>query len=1028
MDAKAVLITLTMFLVLVSPTNVNAVIFGRFPDRYRSNDWLLSHYLNLSGTNANQNINVSPYNFEANNITAKGYVLGQPLEGYLGSGIIWADEVDENGNLNVSLISGLDVSYPAFTIRLVKTDNTVKYCDIPSGSVTVPDDTHSVYYIDNDCNVQHTSIQNYITTDLSPGGIADFFNVISHTGTIDILEGSGLQNKEDIKIRKNTFKLTSLDVVSGMGLTQQEFPNITISNGEYSYINEIFTTTTQNTSDGDTIEFIYRQSGVWQYDERYGLNLTWCDDGTDSAACSNPTKYRRYFIGLIGRNDTTDTTKLHQLAASETEIYPNLAGCLDIVTNPVTFDLPANYEYGFVLLYAYCGRASDSDWTGGFIDLRTTTTEVATGVPDLSIFLTRDGSRTLTDNWNVGGFNITGIDFMNSSHAVITDGTDTVTLIDSTNNRGMTVTTTTGNTAARFDDGIRYVELATGATEYAAYFDDGGNTVEILGPCGETICTTGGILAYYLTDGVTTLTPGYPWSLDADFDLQGNTLFAGSISDWGATLTMNQYPWTLDTGFQAEELFAVNDLNVGGDTYSTGGYFTGNVTAEWFNGNWNGSSSLNSSMKDYVDGQDTSYNNSVTDWANSSFVPYTGASSDLDMGSYSVSAEQLTSTDDINMSGVLTNTLSASDNVGLRIDGVTNPYTGTSNLQLMDIDVKVETAASSMPVNAYGTDFVIENDHVMSGSPTSIIQTSIGRSNTVNLYADHTATPIVVFREEGIGMMNKVTADRIIRGGSSIISEENLYGMKNDVSSRTIFNNSAKKLNVNVYGMYNQPNTDGVGVIAGTLNINTYGVYNRIYGGTGGTSKAYGDYVVFTKLADTNYAFYSATSGVDYSFWSAGGDVELADGNIATTGNLDVDGTATIGTLTYTSSDPELLTFYPITLDRAVELIEMTTPQDRFGGVSLYYDSDAKELRMIDHQTGEVRRFTTETVDRVRLKLRTKSRKKYKFDPLTGNITQISVPEPKYRIRKGFGLDRKTGKLYNLTNMKEVGKEAIEEY
>jgi len=106
----------------------------------------------------------------------------------------------------------------------------------------------------------------------------------------------------------------------------------------------------------------------------------------------------------------------------------------------------------------------------------------------------------------------------------------------------------------------------------------------------------------------------------------------------------------------------------------------------------------------------------------------------------------------------------------------------------------------------------------------------------------------------------------------------------------------------------------------------------------------------------------------------------------------------------------------------------MTTPQDRFGGVSLYYDSDAKELRMIDHQTGEVRRFTTETVDRVRLKLRTKSRKKYKFDPLTGNITQISVPEPKYRIRKGFGLDRKTGKLYNLTNMKEVGKEAIEEY
>jgi len=355
------------------------------------------------------------------NITTEQYFLGQPLEGYLGSGIIWAEEVDANGNLNVSHVSGLDVNYPGFVMRLVKTDNSVKYCNITGNTVTVPDDTHSVYYIDSSCNVQHTSIQNYIETDLSPGGLADFFNVVSDSGSIGILEGSGLMNKEDIKIRKNTFKLTNLDVVSGLSLMQEGFPNISIEEGEYSYINEIFDASSQNTSNGDTIALLYRQGGSWTHESQTGLNLTWCDDGTDSAACTNTNKYRRYYIGIVGRNASTDTTRLHQIAASETETYNNLGDCLDIASNSITFSLPENHEYVFVLLYAYCGRASDTGWTGSFIDLRTTKTEVASGVPDLSIYLTRDGSRTLTDNWNVGNFNITVQDLNVTNEIYIKD-------------------------------------------------------------------------------------------------------------------------------------------------------------------------------------------------------------------------------------------------------------------------------------------------------------------------------------------------------------------------------------------------------------------------------------------------------------------------------------------------------------------------------------------------------------------------------------------------------------------------------
>jgi len=348
------------------------------------------------------------------NITTDSYFSGQPVKGYLGSGIIWAEEVDDSGNLNVSILAGLDVEYPAFTMRLVKTDNTEKYCNISSGSLTVPDETHSVYYIDNDCNIQNTAIQNYITTELSPGGIADFFNVISHSGAIEILEGVGLMNKEDIKIRKNTFKLSSLDVISGFGLTEENFPNISIGSGEYSYVNEIFATTSQNNSAGDTIELAYRQGGVWQYSDETGLNLTWCDDGTDSYSCTNVNKYRRYFIGILGRNDTTDTTELHQLAASETETYSNLGNCLDIVSSPLSFDLPSNYEYGFVLLYAYCGKPSDTGWTGEFMDLRTTRTGIATGLPDLSIFLTKDGARDLTNDWYITQ-GINSSEYLNSS-------------------------------------------------------------------------------------------------------------------------------------------------------------------------------------------------------------------------------------------------------------------------------------------------------------------------------------------------------------------------------------------------------------------------------------------------------------------------------------------------------------------------------------------------------------------------------------------------------------------------------------
>ncbi|GAG77727.1 unnamed protein product, partial [marine sediment metagenome] len=154
---------------------------------------------------------------------------------------------------------------------------------------------------------------------------------------------------------------------------------------------------------------VYRSGGVWQFDNRSGgLNLTWCDDGTNTAECGLPSKYRRYFIFMTGFVDSDDESRIHQLAASEDVTYVSAGNCLDIASNPLTFTLPDLYDYTAVLLYAYCGRAADSVWTNNLINLRTQTSQaiVDTGI-DTSVFLTKDGTRELTGNWDTGDFNIT---------------------------------------------------------------------------------------------------------------------------------------------------------------------------------------------------------------------------------------------------------------------------------------------------------------------------------------------------------------------------------------------------------------------------------------------------------------------------------------------------------------------------------------------------------------------------------------------------------------------------------------------
>jgi len=341
------------------------------------------------------------------------YFFGYPQDGAIGSVIIYSSSIDKKGNVNVTC-TGLVCTYPGLIIRLATSSNVIKYCTINSGDITITDETHNVVYTDSTCVVKKTDMSTYIKTDLSPGGLIDIFNAMAHSGTIEVLKGVTVENKVGIKVRKNIFKTDHLVVVSGMNYNREIFPNITIQQGEYVYIRDIVNATKQNSSAGDKVEFVYKTGGAWAYDNHTGLNLTHCDDGTNLVPCSNPTRYRRHFICISGFSDGEDYTEIHQLAASNSVNYPLLSSCLDADINPLTYSLPEHYRYTCSMVWAYCGRASATDWTDSFIDLRQTKVGTTTGIiEEDSVFkalgLYKDGTVNPTGNFSWNGYSISNV-------------------------------------------------------------------------------------------------------------------------------------------------------------------------------------------------------------------------------------------------------------------------------------------------------------------------------------------------------------------------------------------------------------------------------------------------------------------------------------------------------------------------------------------------------------------------------------------------------------------------------------------
>ena len=364
--------------------------------------------INSSYFNSSTNITVG--NITAKNITAD-YFFGQPLMGMLGSGLISSSQINKLSETNITCI-GLTCSYNNFSVRLISgtSDSNAKYCDILSGSFTVTDNQQSVLYINSTCGIQTAEISNYFNNIITSGGVWDFANIVAYNGGTEVTNGIGLEQRRMMKERVLNFNKLHLSIVSGYARTTYAFPSFTIDTGSYIYLMDIVNTGLKNASNTDSIEVIYHNgSNGWITNDQTGMNYTKCDNGTSFITCTNTNQWRRIFFFMVGYNTSNgDNSQIHQTLPSNTIRYASEAACLDTTTTPISYTLPSWYQYSAVPLWAYCIRPQDNAWSStGWIDLRSVKTGVASSGIDTSVFLLKDGTVSLTNNWNAGNFNNT---------------------------------------------------------------------------------------------------------------------------------------------------------------------------------------------------------------------------------------------------------------------------------------------------------------------------------------------------------------------------------------------------------------------------------------------------------------------------------------------------------------------------------------------------------------------------------------------------------------------------------------------
>jgi len=356
------------------------------------------------------------------------------------------------------------------------------------------------------------------------------------------------------------------------------------------------------------------------------------------------------------------------------------------------------------------------------------------------------------------------------------------------------------------------------------------------------------------------------------------------------------------------------------------------------------------------------YNSTTLDL--SSYVPYTGATTNVDLGiqnlttTGTVTAEQITSTDDITMAGILTNTLGSSDAIGLILNQDSaqggNDYTGTASNFLLKLNKRISTPDSDSGVGNSGVSLNFYNTHKIIGSTDWVFTTTYGFSFYLNIQGAHSTTGM-------FGETNKAIAGKITRQGditaTNVLYMDN-YGFSGETDDYTNYNSAGNSITMNNYGGWYKVKLAGTET-AGTLNKNAYGIYIKTDGSFNPTNGVRNDYGVYiagvdaSNVADTAYGIYDK-SGKDWALASDNQFIRM--GQSSTDFSMGYDGTNPV----FNTSGSGAFTFYNGTglgKIRALEYATSTPKDKKYNHTKKYIDDLPVPTELLDSK-GKIKRGT----------------------------------------------------------------------
>ncbi len=368
-------------------------------------NWLSNLAWSVAGHTIDTNLDMNDNNITNADWTNSNYFSGQPIDGSIGSGILNASSLKIHcGCINASDEGGLDVWYPDTLVKIWNYGTNV-YCNIAENTYTVPDDAHTVYYVDSACAVQTATWENYFAQDINSPNYIRLFDVYTNAGDIGVLKGGSVLGINSRKTKWNSVNCEGgghLSVCDGMDITQGIFPEVNMSAGHFKYLNSVLISI-QRDSNPDGLHVICTSDE--SHTAETEIDIDKCDNGVSCDACPD-NKFRRYIIGNVGWG--VEHTEIHQLAPLDGDTFNNLIDCINVEKYPLDYTVPSNLNGVFVPLAFYCGRRDDTAWNNGFVDLRLSGGGFGAS-PDLSGFVPYNDANA---NVDLGNYNLTGLDYL----------------------------------------------------------------------------------------------------------------------------------------------------------------------------------------------------------------------------------------------------------------------------------------------------------------------------------------------------------------------------------------------------------------------------------------------------------------------------------------------------------------------------------------------------------------------------------------------------------------------------------------